>query len=227
MRADRPIGTLLLLWPTLWALWLAQGSAPPLQILVIFITGTFLMRSAGCVINDLADRHYDGHVARTKDRPIVAGLVSPREALLVFTALTLLAALVLLPILTPLLAKLALVAVFLAGSYPLTKRFLAIPQAYLGIAFGFGIPMAFAAINDAIPSAAWLLLIANIFWAIAYDTEYAMVDRPDDLKIGIKTSAITFGRFDVLAVMACYGITLILLSIVGLSLGLHLSLIHI
>ena len=179
------------------------------------------MRSAGCVINDLADRHYDGHVARTKDRPIVAGLVSPREALLVFTALTLLAALVLLPILTPLLAKLALVAVFLAGSYPLTKRFLAIPQAYLGIAFGFGIPMAFAAINDAIPSAAWLLLIANIFWAIAYDTEYAMVDRPDDLKIGIKTSAITFGRFDVLAVMACYGITLILLSIVGLSLGLH------
>lgn len=220
MRVHRPIGTLLLLWPTLWALWLACDGLPPLNILLIFVTGTFLMRSAGCVINDLADRKIDGHVARTKDRPLVAGWVSPREALVVFIILVTLAAFTLLPIASPLLVALAIVAVFLAASYPFTKRFFAIPQGYLGIAFGFGIPMAFAAILDTVPPVAWWLLLANIFWAVAYDTEYAMVDRPDDLKIGIKTSAITFGRFDVTAIMICYGLTLTILAGVGLDLDL-------
>ena len=215
MRVHRPIGTLLLLWPTLWALWLACDGMPPLNVLLIFVAGTFLMRSAGCVINDLADRKIDGHVARTKDRPLVAGWVSPREALGVFVVLVLLAGITVLPILTPLLVGLALVAVFLAASYPFTKRFFAIPQGYLGIAFGFGIPMAFAAILDTVPTVAWWLLVANVFWAIAYDTEYAMVDRPDDLKIGIKTSAITFGRFDVAAIMICYALTLAILAGVG------------
>ena len=220
MRAHRPIGTLLLLWPTLWALWLACDGMPPLNVLVIFVAGTFLMRSAGCVINDIADRKIDGHVARTKDRPLAAGWVSTREALTVFVILVTLAAVTVLPIVTPLLIGLAVVAVFLAVSYPFTKRFFAIPQGYLGIAFGFGIPMAFAAILNNVPAIAWWLLLANVFWAIAYDTEYAMVDRPDDLKIGIKTSAITFGRFDVVAVMICYGLTLTILAGVGLHLGL-------
>ena len=220
MRAHRPIGTLLLLWPTLWALWLAAGGTPPLNVLVIFTLGTFFMRSAGCVINDLADRKFDGHVARTKDRPLVAGWVTPREALAVFVILVTLAAVTVLPIVTPLLAGLAVIAVFLAASYPFTKRFFAIPQGYLGIAFGFGIPMGFAAILDSVPAVAWWLLVANVFWAVAYDTEYAMVDRPDDLKIGIKTSAITFGRYDVTAVMLCYGLTLVILAGVGHTLHL-------
>jgi 4-hydroxybenzoate polyprenyltransferase len=220
MRAHRPIGTLLLLWPTYWALWLAADGTPPLLVLVIFTLGTFFMRSAGCVINDLADRNFDGHVARTKDRPLVAGWVTPREALAVFVVLVTLAAVTVLPIMSPLLLVLALIAVFLAASYPFTKRFLAIPQGYLGIAFGFGIPMAFAAIDHTVPAEAWWLLLANIFWAVAYDTEYAMVDRPDDLKIGIKTSAITFGRFDVTAIMLCYAATLLILTGVGVSLGL-------
>ncbi len=221
MRAHRPIGTLLLLWPTLWALWLAADGMPPLNVLVIFILGTFFMRSAGCVVNDLADRKFDGHVTRTKDRPLVAGWVSPREAVGVFVVLVTLAAVTVLPIITPMLATLAAVAVFLAVSYPFTKRFLAIPQGYLGIAFGFGIPMGFAAVTGNIPAAAWWMLLANVFWAVAYDTEYAMVDRPDDLKIGIKTSAITFGRFDVAAVMLCYGLTLAIMAGVGLSLHLE------
>ena len=220
MRAHRPIGTLLLLWPTLWALWLAADGTPPLLVLVIFVLGTFFMRSAGCVINDLADRNFDGHVARTKDRPLVMGWVTPREALTVFVVLVTLSAVTVLPIMTPLLFVLSLIAVFLAASYPFTKRFLAIPQGYLGIAFGFGVPMAFAAILGTVPAEAWWLLLANIFWAVAYDTEHAMVDRPDDLKIGIKTSAITFGRFDVAAVMLCYGLTLAILAGVGVSMAL-------
>ena len=220
MRAHRPIGTLLLLWPTLWALWLAADGTPPLLVLVIFVLGTFFMRSAGCVINDLADRNFDGHVARTKDRPLVMGWVTPREALTVFVVLVTLSAVTVLPIMTPLLFVLSLIAVFLAASYPFTKRFLAIPQGYLGIAFGFGIPMAFAAILGTVRAEAWWLLLSNIFWAVAYDTEYAMVDRPDDLKIGIKTSAITFGRFDVAAVMLCYGLTLAILAGVGVSMAL-------
>lgn len=223
MRAHRPIGTLLLLWPTLWALWLAADGTPPWSVLIIFVLGTFFMRSAGCVINDVADRHFDGHVARTKDRPLVAGWVSVREAITVFVILLTLSAVTVLPIITPLLAGLAVIAAFLAASYPFTKRFFAIPQGYLGIAFGFGIPMAFAAILGTVPAVAWWMLLANVFWAVAYDTEYAMVDRPDDLKIGIKTSAITFGRYDVAAVMACYGLTLAILAGVGFAMGLGWS----
>ena len=220
MRAHRPIGTLLLLWPTLWALWLAADGTPPLHVLIIFVLGTFFMRSAGCVINDVADRNFDGHVARTKDRPLVAGWVTPREAIAVFVILLTLSAVTVLPIITPLLAGLAVIAAFLAASYPFTKRFFAIPQGYLGIAFGFGIPMAFAAITGNVPTIAWWMLLANVFWAVAYDTEYAMVDRPDDLKIGIKTSAITFGHYDVAAVMSCYALTLAVLAGVGFALGL-------
>ncbi|WP_341648481.1 4-hydroxybenzoate octaprenyltransferase [Thauera humireducens] len=216
MRIDKPIGTLLLLWPTLWALWFAADGWPPLQVLVIFVVGTFLMRSAGCVINDYADRDFDGHVERTRNRPLATRAVSPREAVLLAAGLALLAFLLILPLNATVL-WLSLPALFLAGSYPFTKRFLAIPQGYLGIAFGFGIPMGFAAILGEVPLVGWVMLLANVFWAIAYDTEYAMVDRPDDLKIGIKTSAITFGRFDVAAVMLCYAITLGLLAAVGVA----------
>ena len=215
MRIDKPIGTLLLLWPTLWALWLAAEGWPPLHILVIFTIGTFLMRSAGCVINDYADRDFDGHVERTKNRPLATKSVSPREALLLAAGLSLLSFVLILP-LDPLVIWLSVPALFLAASYPFTKRFFAIPQAYLGIAFGFGIPMGFAAVVGEVPAVAWLMLLANEFWAVAYDTEYAMVDRPDDLKIGIKTSAITFGRFDVAAVMLCYAAAIGLLGVVGL-----------
>jgi len=219
MRIDKPIGTLLLLWPTLWALWLAAEGWAPLHILVIFIVGTFLMRSAGCVINDYADRDFDGHVERTRTRPLATGVVSPGEALALAAALSAAAFVLVLPLNT-LTILLSVPALLLAGSYPFTKRFFAIPQAYLGIAFGFGIPMAFAAVTGTVPATGWLMLLANIFWAVAYDTEYAMVDRPDDLKIGIKTSAITFGRHDVLAVMLCYAATFVLLTVVGALAGL-------
>lgn len=219
MRLDKPIGTLLLLWPTLWALWIATRGHPPWLLVWIFALGTLLMRSAGCVINDWADRDFDPQVARTKDRPLATGRVAPREALALAAVLTLCAGLLILPIWQD-VWLLALVAVFLAASYPFTKRFFAIPQAYLGIAFGFGIPMAFAAVMGYVPSLGWAMLGANIFWAVAYDTEYAMVDREDDLKIGIKTAAITFGRFDVTAVMTCYGVSLLILFMAGRTLGL-------
>lgn len=215
MRLDKPIGSLLLLWPTLWALLFAANGQPPWLLVWIFALGTLLMRSAGCVMNDVADRNYDGHVERTKDRPLATGAVSVKEALLLAGGLVVLAGLLILPISSTLIWGLAVLAVFLAASYPLTKRFLAIPQAYLGIAFGFGIPMAYAAVQNALPVICWLLLAANVCWAVAYDTEYAMVDREDDLKIGIRTSAITFGRCDVAAVMLCYAATLILLAAVG------------
>ncbi len=222
MRIDKPIGTLLLLWPTLWALWIAAEGWPPLHILVIFVIGTFLMRSAGCVINDYADRDFDGHVERTKNRPLATKSVSPREALLLAAGLSVLSFVLILP-LDPLVIWLSVPALFLAASYPFTKRFFAIPQAYLGIAFGFGIPMGFAAIQGEVPTVAWIMLLANVFWAVAYDTEYAMVDRPDDLKIGIKTSAITFGRFDVVAVMLCYAAAFALLAVAGVMVGLGLA----
>jgi 4-hydroxybenzoate polyprenyltransferase len=218
MRLDKPIGTLLLLWPTMWAVWIAAEGAPSLFIVWIFALGTLLMRSAGVVMNDYADRHFDLHVERTKNRPLTAGIVSEREALLLAGGVSLCAFLLILP-LHKLVWALSVVALFLAASYPLTKRFLAIPQAYLGIAFGFGIPMAFAAQLYTVPPLAWAMLLANIFWAIGYDTCYAMVDRDDDLKIGIKTSAITFGRFDVAAVMACYAMTLLILAWVGAQAG--------
>jgi 4-hydroxybenzoate polyprenyltransferase len=213
-RLDKPIGILLLLWPTLWGLWLAASGTPEISVLLIFVLGTVLMRSAGCAINDYADRDFDGHVERTAKRPLATGVIQAKEALVLAAVLALLALLLILP-LNPLVWWLSVPAVFLAGSYPYTKRFLAIPQAYLGIAFGFGIPMAYAATLAAVPWPAWLLLLANVFWAVAYDTEYAMVDRPDDLKIGIRTSAITFGRYDVFAVMLCYTFSQLLLVWVG------------
>ena len=215
MRLDKPIGILLLLWPTLWGLWLSANGQPNLMVLWIFVLGTVLMRSAGCVINDYADRDFDRHVERTRDRPLTAGRVSTREALLLFAGLALAAFALVLLLGNRLVIALSVPAVLLAASYPFTKRFFAIPQAYLGIAFGFGIPMAYAAHLDQVPLEAWGLLLANVFWAIAYDTEYAMVDREDDLKIGIRTSAITFGRFDVIAVMLCYGLTLVILFAIG------------
>ena len=218
MRLDKPIGILLLLWPTLWALWIASRGKPDWIVLLVFVTGTVLMRSAGCVMNDMADRKYDGLVERTKNRPLATGEVSVKEAYLLAAGLSLLAfCLVLLFNKTTILLSFA--ALFLAASYPFTKRFLAIPQAYLGIAFGFGIPMAFAAVNNYVSPIVWLLLAANVFWAIAYDTEYAMVDRDDDLKIGIKSSAIFFGQYDVLAVMLCYTAMLGLLAYIGYALG--------
>ena len=214
MRLDKPIGILLLLWPTLWGQWLASHGRPDWLILWIFVIGVVLMRSAGCVINDYADRKVDPHVARTRDRPLAAGRVSTREALLLAAGLSLMAFLLILP-LDRLVLQLSVVALFLAASYPFTKRFFAIPQAYLGVAFGFGIPMSYAALWGAVPLEAWLLLVANVFWAVAYDTEYAMVDREDDLKIGIKTSAITFGRYDLVAIACCYAATLAILGGVG------------
>ena len=223
MRLDKPIGILLLLWPTLWALWLSSLGRPSWIIVWIFILGTVLMRSAGCVINDYADRDFDRHVERTKERPLTAGKVTTREALALFAGLSLLSFLLVVFLGNTLVIWLSVPAVFLAASYPFTKRFFAIPQAYLGIAFGFGIPMAYAAHLGEVPAEAWWLLLANVFWAVAYDTEYAMVDRDDDLKIGIKTSAITFGRFDVAAVMFCYAATLAIIGGVGHTLNLGLA----
>ena len=216
MRIDKPIGTLLLLWPTLWGLWIASAGRPDPLILVIFVLGTFLMRSAGCAINDWADRDFDGHVARTQKRPLAAREVEPKEALWLAAGLAIASFLLILP-LNMLTWLLSIPAVLLAASYPFFKRFFAIPQAYLGIAFGFGIPMAFAAQTGSVPAIAWWLLLANVLWTIAYDTEYAMVDRADDLKIGIRTSAITFGRFDVAAILLCYT------GFLGLMLGIGLA----
>lgn len=214
VRMHRPIGVLLLLWPTLWGLLIASGGAPEGYVLFAFVAGTTLMRAAGCAINDYADRDIDLHVERTRDRPLTRGLIQPWEALAVFSLLACLAALLVIPF-NRLTWVLALVAAFLAATYPFTKRFFAFPQAYLGVAFGFGIPMAFAAVQGEIPATAWAMLSANVFWALAYDTEYAMVDRNDDLRLGIRTAAITFGRFDVAAVMLCYGATLALLALAG------------
>ena len=215
MRLDKPIGILLLLWPTLWGLWLAADGLPDMFILTVFVLGTVLMRSAGCVINDYADRNIDPHVVRTKNRPLATKAVSTKEALLLSAGLSLCAFLLILP-LNQLTLELAVFALFLAASYPFTKRFFAMPQAYLGIAFSFGIPMAFAAQTGELPLIVWLLMAANLLWVIAYDTEYAMVDRDDDLKIGIKTSAITFGHFDVMGIMLCHAGFLSIMIGVGL-----------
>lgn len=220
MRIDKPVGILLLFWPTLGALFLAANGMPDWRILVIFTIGTVLMRSAGCVMNDIADMQYDGHVKRTNNRPLITKEVTKKEAYALVAVLSLISfALVL--TLNALTIKLSVVALLLAASYPLTKRFLSIPQAYLGLAFGFGIPMAFAAITGEVPIVAWWLMIANVFWAVAYDTQYAMVDRDDDLKIGIHSSAITFGQYDVTMVMACYAAMLLVLAKVGCDLALN------
>lgn len=214
IRLDKPIGTLLLLWPTLWALWLASRGTPRLDYFVIFFVGTVLMRSAGCAINDYADRNFDPHVERTRLRPLAAGEIQPREALWIAAALAL-GAFALVLFLNPFAIALSVLGLAIAATYPYSKRFFSLPQAYLGIAFGFGIPMAYAAVQERLPLECWLLLAANVFYAFAYDTEYAMVDREDDARIGIRTSALTLGRWDVAAVMVSYAAMLVLLTIVG------------
>jgi 4-hydroxybenzoate polyprenyltransferase len=205
VRLDKPIGILLLLWPTLWGLLIASDGWPSIQILVIFCLGTVLMRSAGCAINDYADRDFDKHVLRTKERPLTSGKISKKETISIAVGLALVSFLLIQPLNT-LTKQLSVFAVMIAGIYPFTKRFFLMPQAVLGIAFGFGIPMAFAAIQNGIPIEAWILFIGNVFWAIAYDTAYAMVDRDDDIRLRLKTSAITFGKYDVTAISICYGV---------------------
>lgn len=214
LRLDKPIGTLLLLWPTLWAVWLASRGAPGIELLAIFCAGTLLMRSAGCAVNDFFDRAFDRHVARTRDRPLAAGEIRPAEALLL-AALLAAAAFGLVLMLNRLALLLSFVALAVAVTYPLTKRYFALPQLYLGVAFGFGIPMAYGAIQDRLPAECWVLLAANICYAFAYDTEYAMVDRDDDAKVGMRTSALTLGRYDVAGVMLAYAGMLGLLGWVG------------
>jgi 4-hydroxybenzoate polyprenyltransferase len=214
MRLDRPIGILLLLWPTLWALWLAHRAVPPFPVFLIFLTGTVLMRSGGCAVNDFADREFDAKVERTRARPLATGAIRPWEALAVAAACAAMAfGLVL--FLNALTIELSFAALAVAVVYPFQKRVFWMPQAWLGIAFGFGIPMAFAALAGSVPPLGWTLLAANVLWTIAYDTEYAMVDRDDDVKLGLRTSAILFGRFDVAAVMACYAAFVAILVAIG------------
>ena len=220
LRLNKPIGILLLLWPTLAAIWLASDGKPDWRLITIFTLGTVLMRSAGCAINDYADRDFDKYVKRTAERPLTSGKIKAWEAMMLALVLALMSFALILP-LNALTKQLSVAAVLIAASYPYFKRFFAIPQAYLGIAFGFGIPMAFAAIQNTIPVTAWILLLANVFWAIAYDTEYAMVDKDDDLKIGIHTSAITFGQYDVLAIMLCYALSFALIGLSGWQFGLR------
>jgi 4-hydroxybenzoate polyprenyltransferase len=223
IRWNRPAGWLLLLWPTLGALWFAAGGWPGWHLLAVFVIGTILMRSAGCCVNDVADRDFDRHVKRTAKRPVTSGEVSVPEALALGAVLALAAfALVLTTNRITVLMSFAALAVTLI--YPYAKRFVSVPQAVLGVAFSFGIPMAFAAVRGSVPAVAWWLLAGNLFWVLAYDTEYAMVDRDDDLKIGMKTSAITFGRLDVAIVMASYAIFLAVWTVVGSAAGLGAAL---
>lgn len=219
VRGDRPIGWLLLLWPTWWGLWLAAKGVPPVWPWVVFTLGVWLTRSAGCVINDYADRWLDPNVERTKDRPLATGAVSGREALAVFAALMLVAfALVL--TLNRLTIYMSVVGVLLAASYPYLKRYTYLPQVYLGMAFGWGIPMGFAALTGSVPPVAWVLYVANIFWATAYDTWYAMVDRDDDLRMGAKSTAILFGDMDLVALGVLYACMFAALALVGREAGL-------
>ncbi|HQS02410.1 MAG TPA: 4-hydroxybenzoate octaprenyltransferase [Halothiobacillus sp.] len=213
-RLNRPIGILLLLWPTYWALWVAGAGLPALGVFIIFTLGVIVMRSAGCAINDYADRKVDGHVARTRNRPLVRGVIRPKEALAVFAGL-LLVALVLVLQLNRLTIALSLVAVVLAVTYPLGKRWHQLPQLQLGLAFGWSIPMGFAAQTGTVPAIAWVLFAANVFWTIAYDTLYAMADRLDDVKIGVKSTAILFGRFDLFIVSLLYAAALACLGALG------------
>ncbi|SDK50297.1 4-hydroxybenzoate polyprenyltransferase [Methylophilus rhizosphaerae] len=218
-RLDKPVGIWLLMWPTLWGLLVAGQGFPAITVTLVFVLGTILMRSAGCALNDVADRHWDGAVARTRARPLATGEISVREAYIVAGVLSLLAFL-LVCLLGSVVVLWSLPALFLAASYPYTKRFFAIPQAYLGIAFGFGIPMAFVAMHGHAPAVAWWLLLANVCWSVAYDTAYAMVDREDDLKIGIRSSAITFGRFEVLAIMLSFAAMMLMLAKVAVDIEL-------
>lgn len=220
MRMDRPIGSLLLLWPTLWALLLAAQGLPDVRVLVVFVLGVFLMRSAGCVINDFADRHVDGHVKRTSQRPLPAGLVSAKEALLLFVVLAVTAFLLVLTMNT-LTIQLSFVGILLAFIYPFMKRYTHLPQLVLGLAFSWSIPMAWSAQADTLPPQVWVLFLINALWTVAYDTQYAMVDRDDDVKIGIKSTAILFGRWDKRIIGLLQLATLGLL--VALGQGLELS----
>ena len=219
IRFDKPIGTLLLLWPTLWALWIAAQGMPDYKLLFIFISGTFLMRSAGCIVNDLADRHMDGAVARTSTRPLVTGAVTVNEALALCVVLTLLA-FVLVLFTNTLTITLSLAAALLAATYPFMKRYTHLPQVVLGAAFSWGIPMAFAAQLGALPPALWLLYLGNLLWTMAYDTKYAMVDRDDDIEIGIKSTAILFGRADRALVGILQSLSLLALYLAGVEFGL-------
>ncbi len=212
IRWDRPAGWLLLLWPSLSALWVAAGGFPGWHLVLVFVLGTILMRSAGCCLNDVADRDFDKHVKRTAQRPVTAGRVSVREALWVGVVLALLAFVLVLTT-NPVAVAWSFAALAVAMVYPYAKRFFAMPQAVLGVAFSFGIPMAFAAVRGEVPALAWLMLLGNLFWVLAYDTEYAMVDRDDDLRIGMKTSAITLGRWDVAAIMAFYVLQLLIWTV--------------
>jgi 4-hydroxybenzoate polyprenyltransferase len=216
IRWNRPAGWLLLLWPTLSALWIASNGFPGWHLLVVFVLGTILMRSAGCCLNDVADRDFDKHVKRTANRPVTSGALSSKEALILGAVLALLAfGLVLTTNQATILSSFAALAV--AVIYPYAKRFFAMPQAVLGVAFSFGIPMAFCAVQGAVPTLAWILLFGNLFWVLAYDTEYAMVDRDDDLKIGMKTSAITMGRYDVSIIAMCYVVYLSIWTLASVS----------
>jgi 4-hydroxybenzoate polyprenyltransferase len=216
LRLDKPIGILLLLWPALWGLWFAAHGVPELSVLFVFVTGTILVRSAGCAVNDFADRDFDAHVERTRHRPLAARRIAPWEAL-GLAGLLFLAAFVLVLQLNRLTVLLAFAALALTVVYPFLKRVFPFPQAWLGVAFGFSIPMAYAALQGAIPPVAWLLMIANMFWSIAYDTQYAMVDRPDDMRLGLKSSAILLGRYDVLGVDASHATFLTIMAAIGSS----------
>lgn len=213
MRTDKPIGALLLLWPTLWALWVATPGLPPLWILAVFVAGDWLMRAAGCVVNDYADRKFDGHVKRTANRPLPSGDVTEKEARTLFVVLILLSFLLVLTLNT-MTILLSVAALALAWVYPFMKRYTHLPQVVLGAAFGWSIPMAFAAVSESVPLSCWLMFLANILWAVAYDTQYAMVDRDDDLKIGIKSTAILFGRQDKLI------IGILQVAVLGLMVGI-------
>lgn len=218
MRVDKPIGTLLLLWPTLWALWFAAGGVPDIKNLLIFVPGVILMRSAGCVINDIADRKVDGHVARTHNRPLPSGKVTTKEALLLFTLLCL-AAFGLVLLTNPFTIKLAFVGVALAACYPFMKRYTHLPQLVLGAAFAWSIPMAFTAQTNQLPKEVWALYAAVLLWTVAYDTFYAMVDRDDDLKIGIKSTAILFGDMDIPITATLQILVLVALAMTGMNFG--------
>lgn len=220
MRIDKPIGTLLLMWPTLWALWLAGMAVPPLPVLIVFVFGVIVMRAAGCVINDYADRKVDGHVKRTAGRPLASGAVSEKEAKLLFAALGLLAFMLVLTM-NRMTILLSFGGLALAWVYPFMKRYTHLPQVVLGAAFGWAIPMGWAAVSESLPLVCWLVFFANICWTVAYDTQYAMVDRDDDLKIGVKSTAILFGRFDKLIIGLLQLATLGLMALVGSMLNLN------
>ncbi|MBK9131737.1 MAG: 4-hydroxybenzoate octaprenyltransferase [Gammaproteobacteria bacterium] len=219
MRLDRPIGSLLLLWPTLWALWIAGAGRPDVGVVLVFVLGVVLMRSAGCTINDFADRDFDPHVARTRERPLARGQVAPSEAVALFVVLSL-AAFALVLTMNRLTVLLSLVGAALAASYPFMKRYTDLPQVYLGLAFGWAVPMAFAAQTGAVPGIGWLLYLATLLWTVAYDTEYAMVDRADDLRIGVRSTAILFGSADRFAVGALHAAALLVLAVIGAYLRL-------